>query len=158
MFAPQSAYATPQGINIMTTTQLAHKHHRTLCAIAALTIFAALIIAARSLAIEINPLGIPEHTARTIAHITVYAIITLLIGYALRGRYLAAVLIAATLGAIEELYQLLIPNRYTTLEDWLLDLTGASAAATLAITITIALKFLRRPNQQHNPADHPADQ
>lgn len=49
-----------------------------------------------------------------------------------------AVLTGAVLGALDEFYQLLIPERTTAMSDWLADLTGCTAGAVIA---TIYYRF-----------------
>ncbi len=69
--------------------------------------------------------------ADKVAHFGVYGILGWLVGRAMlvprtHRMILIALVGLASFGALDELHQLLVPNRETTLADWLADLIGAS--------------------------------
>lgn len=69
--------------------------------------------------------------ADKVAHVGVYAILGWLVGRAMllprtQRMLLIAVAGLASFGAVDELHQLLIPNRESTVADWFADLIGAS--------------------------------
>jgi VanZ family protein len=65
------------------------------------------------------------------AHLGVYAVLGWLAGRAMLPPYSAPRLVAvlaaiALFGALDELHQLWIPNRFATVSDWVADLVGAT--------------------------------
>jgi VanZ family protein len=65
------------------------------------------------------------------AHLGVYAILGWLAGRAMipprsMPRVLVVLAAIACFGALDELHQLWIPNRFATLSDWIADLAGAT--------------------------------
>lgn len=73
---------------------------------------------------------------RKTAHFLVYGTIAVAACRSLRGldvrrRYLMALIVAATLGAIDELAQGLVETRTSSVYDWLLDMAGASTSLAL---------------------------
>jgi VanZ family protein len=88
-----------------------------------------------------NPL--PEVTARVwdkILHTIEYAVLAALFARALLGEALgrvasfaAAALLAAAYGATDEYHQLFVPLRNGNLQDWLVDVIGASLGALASV-------------------------
>lgn len=117
------------------------RHRRAACGIAAASTFAALILAADRLSANVGAMGIPEEVVRDAGHFLVYGSLAVLAAVALRGRWLAAILITAALGAGEEWYQLYVPGRYGTLGDWMLDACGAITCVAVFLTARAAIRL-----------------
>ena len=87
-----------------------------------------------------NP-PVPSALARfdKVVHFAMYALLAGLLAWAAVGRLtttvvvLASVLAVAAWGAIDEWHQQFIPGRSMDLNDWLADLAGALAGATVTM-------------------------
>jgi len=81
-----------------------------------------------------------ELPIRRVAHASVFALLTLLIAYAVRAgqahrRLLAAGVLAAIYGLTDELHQATVPTRYFELEDIAFDSLGAVAAVMSVLVV-----------------------
>ncbi len=74
-----------------------------------------------------------------IAHLGEYSILGFLVSRALgargAGRWIAAIAIAAVVGACDETYQLTVPGRFSSRFDWMADVAGGIAGAAAWIVL-----------------------
>ena len=124
--------------------QFAYRFRRVLALSIAVTGFAVLYLAARSLGVDLEVAGITDEHIRPIAHFCVYGSLAWLLAKALWGQHLLAWLIVVLLATGEEVHQLFVPFRYADMADWTINVAGITVfllAAKLGLT-RIARQFL----------------
>jgi VanZ family protein len=60
-----------------------------------------------------------------LAHLAFYFCLTLLLAGGFRVGILASILLALSVGMLDELHQFWLPERFASLDDWLADVVGA---------------------------------
>jgi VanZ family protein len=117
---------------------------RRVCGALAMAGFAALLIAARPLAADIQLGTLDEQLVRAAAHFAGYGFLAVLLALA-TGRTIVGGAIALVLAAAEEAYQRYVPSRTASFGDWMCDASGiASCLVIWSVVVRLRLMRVRR--------------